>query len=165
MFLPNILSVWCRGGTFSNFLSFGTICSFYLASFRFLRNSGTVGEIILIFNFGLIFYTLTFSSFLLCRSSGRKCVGSQIYFWFYITLCFSLWFLVSRFLYLFLDDSSRMDRQRREEELKGRSSKKAHEAEQSILNRVCIVSKVLLYFLFYLLLRVTQITWSFNICC
>ncbi|XP_042061749.1 dynamin-2A-like isoform X1 [Salvia splendens] len=29
----------------------------------------------------------------------------------------------------------RMDRQRREEELKGRSSKKAHEAEQSMLNR------------------------------
>ncbi|KAL0391645.1 UNVERIFIED_CONTAM: Dynamin-2A [Sesamum radiatum] len=29
----------------------------------------------------------------------------------------------------------RMDRQRREEELKGRSSKKAHDAEQSILNR------------------------------
>lgn len=45
------------------------------------------------------------------------------------------------------DHSSRMDRQRREEELKGRSSKKAHEAEQSMLNRVCNVFFVTLSFL------------------
>ncbi|KAL0365787.1 UNVERIFIED_CONTAM: Dynamin-2B [Sesamum radiatum] len=35
----------------------------------------------------------------------------------------------------------RMDRQRREEELKGRSSKKAHDAEQSILNRLGYTKK------------------------
>lgn len=59
------------------------------------------------------------------------------------------------------DDSSRMDRQRREEELKGRSSKKAHEAEQSILNRVYYVFKILLYFLSFALWEggVTQIRW------
>lgn len=34
---------------------------------------------------------------------------------------------------------SRMDRQRREDELKNRGSKKAHEAEQSILNRVIMI--------------------------
>lgn len=34
---------------------------------------------------------------------------------------------------------SRMDRQRREDELKNRGSKKAHEAEQSLLNRVSMI--------------------------
>jgi hypothetical protein len=33
----------------------------------------------------------------------------------------------------------RMERQRREDELKGRSSKKGHDAEQSILNRVGVI--------------------------
>lgn len=33
---------------------------------------------------------------------------------------------------------NRMDRQRREEELKNKSSKKGHEAEQAILNRVSL---------------------------
>lgn len=35
-----------------------------------------------------------------------------------------------------------MDRQRREEEIKTRSSKKGHDAEQSILNRVCLLDPV-----------------------
>lgn len=40
-------------------------------------------------------------------------------------------------------DLLRMERQRREEELKNRSSKKGHEAEQAILNRVgCLSSNV-----------------------
>jgi len=33
----------------------------------------------------------------------------------------------------------RMERQRREDELKGRSTKKGHDAEQSLLNRVGVV--------------------------
>ena len=36
---------------------------------------------------------------------------------------------------------ARMDRQRQEEERKNRSSKKGVEAEQSILNRVCVLSR------------------------
>lgn len=38
-----------------------------------------------------------------------------------------------------------MDRQRREDELKGRSSKKGSEAEQSILNRVMSYGTCVLY--------------------
>lgn len=35
-----------------------------------------------------------------------------------------------------------MDRQRREEEIKTRSSKKGQDAEQSILNRVCLLDPI-----------------------
>lgn len=63
-----------------------------------------------------------------------------------ILVCVSQ-FMLEIFIAVSFNDSSRMDRQRREEELKGRSSKKANEAEQSILNRVCYALKILLYLL------------------
>lgn len=47
-------------------------------------------------------------------------------------------FLVTSIWFCLLLNLSRMERQRREEELKNRPSKKALEAEQSMLNRVCI---------------------------
>lgn len=58
------------------------------------------------------------------------------------------WSMVNIVIVVSFCGSSRMDRQRREEELKGRSSKKGHEAEQSILNRVYNFSESLLYFLY-----------------
>lgn len=55
----------------------------------------------------------------------------QFFFYGYISFC------LSRLLYSETCSLIRMDRQRREEELKNRSSKKGQDAEQSILNRVC----------------------------
>lgn len=104
--------------------------------------------------------------FSLYRHSGTKLnlllvVGINV-----ILLCV-IWFMLDIIITICFDDSSRMDRQRREEELKGRSSKKAHEAEQSILNRVYYAFKILLYFLSFTLWEweVTQIRWFFNIGC
>lgn len=51
--------------------------------------------------------------------------------------CGYISFCLSRLLYSEKCSLIRMDRQRREEELKNRSSKKGQDAEQSILNRVC----------------------------
>lgn len=46
----------------------------------------------------------------------------------------------------------RMERQRREDELKGRSSKKGQDAEQSLLNRVCLYLIIDLDFSHWILL-------------
>lgn len=60
-----------------------------------------------------------------------------------------------------------MERQRREEELKTRSSKKGQEAEQSILNRVCFLFCLFNYIscaLYHLLERKKKIVFVVLFC-
>ena len=71
-----------------------------------------------------------------------RCNKPPCWNWNEITLCFGPT-VASVFLYLhtlgfMLIFLHRIDRQRREDELKQRSSKKGQEMEQSLVNRVCL---------------------------
>lgn len=83
-----------------------------------------------------------FSSNLCTCWYARKDMYCMLFSHFYVLVIMQMRCLLLFILYLYLIALSsysfaRMDRQRREEELKTRSSKKGHDAEQSILNRVC----------------------------